>query len=207
MNTRIRVLLADDHPPLRAGLAAIFQAQPDFQIVAQAGSGTEAVALAAREKPDVCVLDLRMPGGDGVETTRALTARDPGARVLILTTYDHEEDIFRALEAGARGYLLKDATSEELLAAVRLVHKGERHLPPAIAARLAERLIHPALTPREMDVLRLVARGRSNKEIATAMFVTEETVKTHVKALFHKLDVHDRAEAVTVAAQRGLLRL
>jgi two-component system, NarL family, response regulator len=127
--------------------------------------------------------------------------------VLILTTYDLEEDIFRALEAGARGYLLKDATSEELLAAVRLIHKGERHLPPAIAARLAERLIRTALTPREMDVLRLVARGRSNKEIATAMFVTEETVKTHVKALFLKLGVHDRAEAVTVAAQRGLLRL
>jgi two-component system NarL family response regulator len=207
MNTRIRLLLADDHPPLRAGLAAIFQAQPDFQIVAEAGSGAEAVALAAREKPDVCILDLRMPGGDGVEATRRLVAQDPGARVLILTTYDLEEDIFRALEAGARGYLLKDATSEELLAAVRLIHKGERHLPPAIAARLAERLIRTALTPREMDVLRLVARGRSNKEIATAMFVTEETVKTHVKALFLKLGVHDRAEAVTVAAQRGLLRL
>ena len=207
MNTRIRLLLADDHPPLRAGLAAIFQAQPDFQIVAQASSGAEAVALGAREKPDVCILDLRMPGGDGVETTRALIAQDPCARVLILTTYDHEEDIFRALEAGARGYLLKDATSEELLVAVRHVHLGGRHLPPAIAARLAERLIRPTLTPREMDVLRLVARGRSNKEIATAMFVSEETVKTHVKALFLKLDVHDRAEAVSVAAKRGLLRL
>lgn len=207
MNPCIRLLLADDHPPLRAGLAAIFQAQPDFQIVAEAGSGAEAIALAAVENPDVCVLDLRMPEGDGVETTRALVAHKPQARVLILTTYDHEEDIYRALEAGARGYVLKDTTSEELLTAVRQVHKGERYLPPAIASRLAERIIRPALTPREMDVLRLVARGRSNKEIATAMFVTEETVKTHVKALFQKLGVHDRAEAVTVAAQRGLLRL
>lgn len=207
MNPRIRLLLADDHPPLRAGLAAIFQAHADFEVVAQAGGGAEAVALAVSEKPDVCVLDLRMPEGDGVETTRALVAQNPNARVLILTTYDHEEDIYRALEAGARGYVLKDTTSEELLTAVRQIHKGERFLPPAIAARLAERIIRAALTPREMDVLRLVARGRSNKEIATAMFVTEETVKTHVKALFQKLGVHDRAEAVTVAAQRGLLRL
>lgn len=207
MNAPIRLLLADDHPPLRAGLAAIFNAQPDLQVVAEAGSGAEALALAAAEKPEVCILDLRMPGGDGVETTRALLAQDPGARVLIVTTYDNEEDIFRALEAGARGYVLKDATSEELLAAVRQVHAGERYLPPAIAARLADRLIRPALTPREMDVLRLVARGRSNKEIAAAMFVAEETVKTHVKALFQKLNVHDRAAAVTVAAQRGLLRL
>ena len=137
----------------------------------------------------------------------SLIALDPDARILILTTYDDEEGIFRAVEAGARGYLLKDATSEELIEAVRQVHAGQRHVPPVIAARLADRLIRPALTPRELDVLRLVSRGRSNKEIAAAMFVSEETVKTHMKSLFGKLNVHDRAAAVTVAAQRGLLRL
>jgi two-component system NarL family response regulator len=205
MSDPIRILLADDHPPLRAGLAAILNSQPDFKVVAEAGSGSEAVEVSA--EVDVYILDLRMPDGDGIATIKRLIARDPSARVMVLTTYDNEEDIFQALESGARGYLLKDTTKEELIDAVRQVHRGERYLPQAVAARLADRLIRPSLTPRELDVLRLVSRGRSNKEMASAMFISEETVKTHMKALFQKLGVHDRAEAVSVSLQRGIIRL
>ena len=205
MNQPIRLFLADDHPSLRAGLAAILERQPDLKVVAEAGSGRE--VMASKEAADVYVLDLRMPDGDGVQTIKALLARDPAAKVLVLTTYDNEEDIFQALEAGARGYLLKDTTKEELIAAVRQVHQGERYLPQNIASRLADRLIRPNLTPREMDVLRLVCRGRTNKEIASAMFISEETVKSHMKSLFQKLGVHDRAEAVAVSMQRGLIRI
>lgn len=205
MSAPIRILLADDHPPLRAGLAAILNSQDDFQVVAEAGSGAE--VMAVREEIDVHILDLRMPEGDGISTIKRLVARDPSVKVLVLTTYDNEEDIFQALEAGARGYLLKDTTKEELIEAVRQVQRGERYLPQAVAARLADRLIRPSLTPRELDVLRLVSRGRSNKEMASAMFVSEETVKTHMKALFQKLGVHDRAEAVSVSLQRGIIRL
>ena len=205
MKKPIRLFLADDHPPLRAGLAAILTSQPDLKVVAEAGSGRE--VMASKESADVYVVDLRMPNGDGIQTIQALIARDPAARVLVLTTYDNEEDIFQALEAGARGYLLKDTTKEELIAAVRQVHQGERYLPQNIASRLADRLIRPNLTPREMDVLRLVSRGRTNKEMASAMFISEETVKSHMKSLFLKLGVHDRAEAVSVSMQRGLIRL
>ena len=205
MSQAIRILLADDHPPLRAGLAAILNSQPDLEVVAEAGSGRE--VMGAREAADVYVLDLRMPDGDGIQTIKDLIARDPAAKVMVLTTYDNEEDIFRALEAGARGYLLKDTTREEIIAAVRQIHGGERYLPQAVAARLADRLIRPSLTPRELDVLRLVSRGRTNKEMASAMFISEETVKTHMKSLFQKLGVHDRAEAVSVSLQRGLIRL
>ncbi|MCW1913650.1 response regulator transcription factor [Luteolibacter sp. GHJ8] len=205
MKKPIRILLADDHPPLRAGLAAILNGQSDFKVVAEAGSGAEVMRSA--EVADVYILDLRMPDGDGIQTIRDLIARDSATHVMVLTTYDNEEDIFRALEAGARGYLLKDTTSEELVAAVRQIHAGERYLPQAVAARLADRLIRPNLTPRELDVLRLVSRGRTNKEMASAMFISEETVKTHMKSLFQKLGVHDRAEAVSVSLQRGLIRL
>lgn len=204
MNQKIRLFLADDHPSLRAGLTAILESQPDLVVVAEAGSGRE--VMLSRETADVYVLDLRMPEGDGVETIKALLARDPALKVLVLTTYDNEEDVFQALEAGARGYLLKDTTKEELVNAVRLIHQGERYLPQNIASRLADRLIRPKLTPREMDVLRLVSRGRTNKEMASAMFISEETVKSHMKSLFLKLGVHDRAEAVSVSMQRGLIR-
>lgn len=207
MNDPIRILLADDHPSLRAGLASILNAQPDLTVVAEAGSGNESLSKAALVKPDLFIVDLRMPDGDGIETIRKLVETDPAAKILVMTTYDNEEDIFKALEAGARGYILKDTTREEIIEAVRQTHSGNRYLPPAIAARLADRMIRPSLTPREFDVLRLVARGRSNKEIASAMFVTEETVKSHMKGLFQKLEVHDRAEAVSTALQRGLLRI
>lgn len=207
MNPPIRILLADDHPSLRAGLAGILDSQPDFQVVAEAGSGRETLEKTALHPPDLVILDLRMPDGDGIQTLRVLAKSHPEVKVLVLTTYDHEEDIFAALEAGARGYLLKDTTREEIIAAVRRIHEGHRFLPQAIASRLADRMVRPGLTPRELDVLRLVSRGRANKEIAAAMFVSEETVKTHMKSLFQKLGVHDRAEAVAVSLQRGLLRM
>ncbi|BCU79550.1 response regulator transcription factor [Luteolibacter sp. LG18] len=204
MNAPIRLILADDHPSLRAGLVAILERQPDLKVVAECGSGRE--VMKSPETADVYIVDLRMPDGDGVQTIKALLARDASAKVLVLTTYLSEEDVFQALEAGARGYLLKDTTKEELVDAIRRIHQGERYLPQAIAARLADRMIRPRLTPRELDVLRLVCRGRSNKEIASAMFVSEETVKTHMRSLFTKLNVHDRAEAVSVSIQRGLIR-
>lgn len=205
MKNPIRIFLADDHPALRSGLASIIDAQPGFKVVGQAGTGRETVL--AKVEADVYVVDLRMPDGDGIEVIQALLKRDPETKVVVLTTYDNEEDVFRALEAGARGYLLKDTTTEELVEALRRVHGGERHLPPAIASRLADRLVRPSLTPRELDVLRLVAKGRSNKELAAAMFVSEETIKTHMKSLFQKLGVHDRAQAVSVSLQRGIIRL
>lgn len=204
MKNPIRLIVADDHPSLLAGLVAILERQPDLKVIAEAGSGREVVE--SKETADVYILDLRMPNGDGVETIKALVARDPAVKVLVLTTYDNEEDIFHALEAGARGYLLKDTTKEEIVEAVRRVYQGERYLPQAIAARLADRLIRPQLTPREIDVLRLASRGRTNKEMASAMFISEETVKSHMKSLFLKLGVHDRTQAVAVSIQRGLIR-
>lgn len=207
MKAPIRILLADDHPSLRAGLASILNAQPDLAVVAEADSGPDALNAAKSAKPDVIIMDLRMPGGDGIDAIKQLIKRDPDTKVLVLTTFDNEEDVFSALEAGARGYILKDTTREEIIEAVRQVHAGNRFLPPAIAARLADRMIRPGLTPRELDVLRLVSRGRTNKEIAAAMFISDETVKSHMKGLFQKLGVHDRAEAIAVALQRGLLRL
>ncbi|MEO5714200.1 MAG: response regulator transcription factor [Luteolibacter sp.] len=205
MKNSIRIFLADDHPALRAGLAAILNSQPDIEVVGEAGSGRE--TLESGIAADVYIVDLRMPEGDGVHVIRQLRERDSECKVLVLTTYDNEEDVFRALEAGARGYLLKDTTSEELVAAIHQVHAGERHMSHAIASRLADRLVRPTLTPRELDVLRLVAKGRTNKELASAMFVSEETVKSHMKALFQKLGVHDRAEAVSVSLKRGIIRL
>jgi DNA-binding NarL/FixJ family response regulator len=207
MSAPIRILLADDHPSLRDGLASILNSQPDLTVVAEAGTGREAVEKAKTINPDVMIVDLRMPDGDGIQTIRELAVSNPGIMTLVLTTYDNEEDIFCALEAGARGYILKDTTRQEIIEAVRQIHAGKRFLPPAVAARLADRMIRPTLTPRELDVLRLVSRGRTNKEMAAAMFVSEETIKTHMKGLFQKLGVHDRAEAVGIALQRGLLRL
>jgi two-component system, NarL family, response regulator len=207
MSTPIRILLADDHPSLRDGLASILTSQPDLSVVAEAGTGREAVEQFKQHKPDVLIVDLRMPDGDGIQTIKELVELDPAVTILVLTTYDNEEDIFSALESGARGYILKDTTREEIIEAVRQVHAGNRYLPSAVAARLADRMIRPSLTPRELDVLRLVSRGRTNKEMAVAMFISEETVKSHMKGLFQKLGVHDRAEAVGIALQRGLLRL
>ena len=207
MNPSIRIILADDHPSLRAGLASILHSQPDFNVVAEAGSGREVIAKLREHPADVLVLDLRMPDGDGILILQAIAELNLSVKVLVFTTYDNEEDVFAALEAGALGYLLKDTTKEEIITAIREIHEGRRYLPQAIAGRLANRIVRPRLTPRELDVLRLVFRGRTNKAIASAMFVSEETVKTHMRSLFQKLGVHDRAEAVSVSLKRGLIRL
>ncbi len=202
----IRLLVADDHPVTREGLALILDHQPDMAVVAQAGDGEAAVAQYHAHRPDVAVLDLQMPRLTGAEATAAICAGAPGARVLLLTTYDGDEDIYRAMRAGALGYLLKDAPREEILRAVRAAHAGRRVLSPGVGAKLADRLAQPALTPREREVLALVARGKANKEIAFALGVSEGTVKSHLNAVTAKLGVSSRTEAALAAERRGLLR-
>lgn len=202
-----RVLVADDHPVVRAGLAAVLVQQPDLELVAEAENGERAVALYREHRPNVCLMDLRMPVMDGVDAIRAITTEFPAARILALTTYEGDADIRRALEAGAWGYLLKDMLLTDVIQAVRAVRRGERVIPNAVAARLAEFPERSDLTERELEVLHLVARGLSNKEAAQALGRTDETVKIHLKNIFAKLDVTDRTGAVTVALTRGLIHL
>ena len=203
----LRVLIADDHLVVREGLAALINRSPDMTVVAEASTGREAVEQFLLHCPDVALLDLRMPEMDGVEVIAAIREQVPTARLVVLTTYADEEDIHRSLRAGARGYLLKDAPRHELLDCLRAVHDGQTVIPPAIALKLASRLMATELTPRELDVLRLLATGKSNKQIAAALFIAEGTVKTHVNALLRKLDAADRTGVVTLALKRGLLRL
>jgi two-component system NarL family response regulator len=202
----LRVLLADDHPVVLEGLAALL-AGAGMAVVATARTGEEAVALHARHRPDVTLLDLRMPAGGGVEAIRRIRAADPSARLLVLTTFDTDEEVFRAVEAGAAGYLLKTAPPEELTRAIADVAAGRRVIPPAIAARLADRVAGSELTPRELEVLAAVARGEGNREIARRLAITEGTVKGHVSNVLDKLGVRSRTQAVTAALARGLVRL
>jgi two-component system, NarL family, response regulator len=204
---RIRVLVADDHPVVRAGLSAVLVQEADMQLAAEAENGERAVALYREHRPDVALMDLRMPVMDGVAAIEAITAEFPAARVLALTTYEGDADIRRALEAGARGYLLKDMLLTDVIRAVRAVHRGERVIPHAVAARLAEFPERSDLTERELEVLQLVAKGLSNKDVARVIGRTDETVKIHLKNVFAKLGVADRTEAVTVAIGRGLIHL
>ncbi len=204
---RIRVLVADDHPVVRAGLAAVIAEEADLLLVAQAENGERACGLFREHRPDVVLMDLRMPIMDGVQAIRTITAEFPAARILALTTYEGDADIRRALEAGARGYLLKDMLLTEVITAIRAVRRGDRVIPTAVAARLAEFPERSDLTERELEVLQLVARGLSNKQVARAIGRTDETVKIHLKNMFAKLGVADRTEAVTVALARGLIHL
>ena len=206
----IRVLIADDHPVVRAGLQGMLASQPDFELVGEATTGVEAVALAAQLRPDVVLIDLRMAELDGVAATAQIRAQQPKIPVLVLTTYDSNADILRAIEAGATGYLLKDTPRDELFAAIRSVAQGKAVLAPAVATRLLRQRQMPAeekLSARELEVLTLVARGASNKEIARSLHLSEATVKSHLVHLFEKLAVSDRTAAVTVALERGVLRL
>lgn len=203
----IRVLVADDHPIVRAGLSALVDDHPRMRLVAEAETGAKAVALAMAHRPDVILMDLRMPEMGGVEAIRAIRSSWPNARVIVLTTYDGDEDIYQALQAGARAYLLKDASRGELLEAVEAVHRGEMRIPPEVGAKLAERLVGPALTERELEVLRRIVAGRSNKEIAADLSVSEGTVKFHVNNVLGKLGVADRTQAVTEAIRRGMVSL
>lgn len=204
----IRVLIVDDHPVVRVGLRGMLAATDDIEVVGEAGSGTEAESLAAAVSPDVVLMDLRMPGGDGVGATTRLLAAHPRLRVLVLTTYDSDADILRAIEAGAAGYLLKDTALATLAEAVRAAHRGETVLAPPVAARLVRQMREPAtpaLTPREIEVLGLVSRGLSNVEIGRTLYIGEATVKTHLLRIFGKLGVSDRTAAVTAALARGII--
>jgi DNA-binding NarL/FixJ family response regulator len=206
----IRLVIADDHLVVRTGLRAMLGTEPDIDIVGEATTGAQAVDLTDRLSPDVVLMDLRMPKVDGVAATARIRERHPKIHVLVLTTYDTDADILKAIEAGATGYLLKDATRDELVRAVRAAARGSSVLTPAVASRLMDRLRAPeqeALSAREIEILEHVARGRTNKEIAAALFISEATVKTHLLHIFAKLDVQDRTQAVTVALDRGILRL
>ncbi len=206
----IRLLIADDHPVVRSGLKAILATQPDFELVAEADNGETAVTLFAQFQPDVTLMDLQMPCMDGLTAIRLIRAGHPQAYVLVLTTFNTDADILPALEAGATGYLVKDAPADELFRAVRAAARGEKVLAPVVAARLMERLAAPAeksLSGREIEVLELAARGAANREIAGRLHITEATVKSHFVRIFAKLGVADRTAAVTAALEKKIIRL
>ena len=203
---QIRLLVADDHVLILEGLAAAIGRQEDMKVVARARDGREAVDLWKMHRPDVTLLDLRMPKLNGVDVIRAIRDEEAAARVIVQTTYDTDEEVYQAIRAGARAYLLKDGPLEELLDCIRKVHAGETCLPSALGAKLAARTSSDALTSREIDVLKLLAKGRSNKEIGSNLFISESTVKSHVRSMFTKLHAMSRTEAVAAANQRGLLQ-
>lgn len=205
--TPIRILIVDDHAVVRTGLRSMIDTQPDMNVVAEAATGREAVELFREYRPDIVLMDLRMPGTSGVEATALIREQFPSARIIVLTTYDGDEIIYRALQAGARAYLLKDIPKAEFLESVRAVHSGKYCIPPAVAARLAQRLPHADLSSRELDVLKLIVEGMSNKEIASALSVTESTIKNHINSLLDKLNVRDRTQAATAALRRGIVSL
>jgi DNA-binding NarL/FixJ family response regulator len=202
----IRVLIADDHPVIREGLSAILRSEKDIKIVAEATDGEEACKLYDRHSPDVVILDLRMPKKDGLQVvTELMFSRRPKPRIIVMTTYETEEDVRRALRAGAKSYLVKGALSEQILETVRKVAEGEASVSPKIASKLTESMSHPELSPRELQVLRHVASGRSNKEIGQELHITEHTVKAHLKSILTRLDAMGRTEAVAIATKRGLI--
>src|SRR6187397_1874381 len=204
---RARVLVVDDHALMRTGVANIMKQEADLQVVAEAGNGVEALEAYDRHHPDVTLLDLRMPVMEGVEVVLRLRERDPRARVIVLTTYDTDDEISRALKAGAKAYVLKDIAADALIACIRDVLAGKTYIAPAAAAKLAEGVTRVRLTPRELSTLRLLADGKANKEIAAALEIAERTVKTHLGHLFEKLGVTSRTEAIRVATRRGLVRM
>jgi two-component system NarL family response regulator len=205
--TRIRVLIADDHGVVREGLVSMIQRnRADMTVVGEASDGRDAVELWKQQRPDVTLVDLRMPALDGVEVIKEIRATDKKARIIVLTTFDGDEDIYRAIQAGAKGYLLKDVPREALMDSIRRVHAGETSVPLHLVAKLANRVSGETLSEREIEVLKLMAQGKSNKEIATALFISEGTVKSHGKSIFSKLNVGSRTEAVAEATRRGFLR-
>jgi DNA-binding NarL/FixJ family response regulator len=207
-DNRIRILVVDDHQAFRMGLVAMVNEYPDMQVVAEAGTATQAIDLCRTFRPAVVLMDLRLPGGlGGVEATLAIKREFPASSIIVITTYDGDEDIYRALQSGAQGYLLKDMSKEELVDAIRAVHGGGCHIPPNVANRLAARVGRPDLTLREIEVLKCVVKGKSNKEIAHELHVTDDTVKGHLKNVFAKLGVSDRTQAAMSALQHGIMHL
>ena len=207
MSAPLRVAIVDDHPIVREGLVSILARRGGMDVVGEAGDGAGAVDLVLAARPDVTLIDLRMPGVGGVEAISRVRASWPEARFVVLTTFDTDEDVYRAIQAGARAYLLKDAPAEELVDTIRAVHRGLRRIPPEIAAKLVERVTSADLTEREVDVLRRVALGQSNREVGEALGITEGTVKTHVTHILEKLGARDRTQAVRIALQRGIVDL
>jgi DNA-binding NarL/FixJ family response regulator len=204
---KIRVLIADDHVTVLEGLAAMIGRQPDMVVVAEAADGQEAIDLWITHRPEVTLLDLRMPKLDGVGAIEEIRKRDSSARIIVLTTYDTDTEILRAVKAGTKAYLLKDARREELLDCIRRVHRGETCFPASLVEKVAAGLSSEPLTGRELNVLELLARGKSNKEIGVSLYISETTVKSHLRSIFRKLNVLSRTEAISVAGRRGLIRL
>jgi DNA-binding NarL/FixJ family response regulator len=204
---QIRIFSVDDHPLLREGIAALVNNQPDMVVVGEASTGGEALQLYGQLQPDVTLLDLRLPDMSGIDTLIALRSEFPDARIIMLTTFEGDVEIHRALQAGARGYLLKNMPPSELLDVIRQVHAGKKRIPAAIASQLAEHMSSETLTEREVEVLREVAAGNKNREIANKLFISEETVKVHVKHIMEKLGASDRTQAVTIGVRRGIIQL
>jgi DNA-binding NarL/FixJ family response regulator len=207
VSPRIRVLTVDDHPLLREGIATLLNSQPDMEVVAQAATGRDGIQEFATHRPDVTLMDLRLPDMSGIDTLAAIRAESPEARILVLSTSDGDVEIQRALSAGAYGYLLKSMPPRELVDAIRQVHAGRKRIPPEVAAHIAEHLGDESLTPREIEVLGLVASGNRNKEIGARLFISEETVKVHVKHVMDKLGASDRTQAVAIAIRRGIIQV
>ena len=203
----IRILTVDDHALLRKGIAALLNAEPDMELVAEAANGEEAISEFKRHRPDVTLMDLQMPDMNGIECIIAIRGDFPQARIVVLTTYPGDVQVVRALKAGARAYLLKSRVNKELPEVIRAVHAGQKRIPPEVAAELAEHTAEDDLSPREIDVLRLIAAGNANKEIACKLFIAEETVKSHVTRILAKLQANDRTHAVTTALKRGIIEL
>jgi two-component system NarL family response regulator len=204
---RIRVMVVDDHFVVRMGLSGSINVEPDMMVASEASTGEQAVVTYRKDRPDIVLMDLKLPGMSGVDATKAICKEFPGAAIIMLSTHDGEEDIYRSLQAGARTYLLKTAARNELIDTIRAVHSGERSISPAVGARLAERMTHPDLTAREIGVLELIVKGKSNKEIASDLSIAEVTVKLHVGHILTKLGVNDRTQATTTALQRGIIHL
>jgi DNA-binding NarL/FixJ family response regulator len=206
-STPIRILIVDDHPIVRNGLVLMVKYESGMETVAEASSGAEAIAQFHQHQPDVTLMDLRLGDMNGVEVIASIRQNFPAARIVILTTYDTDEDIYRGLQTGAKGYILKDAPLDELLKAIRTVHAGQQYIPPEVGAKLAERLSRPQLSDREREVLQLMAQGKSNQDVADSLHIAENTVKYHVNNILSKLGVSDRTQAVLLALKRGIANL
>ena len=203
----IQVLIADDHVMVAQGLTILLESQSDIRVIGRASNGREAIDLFRQHQPDIVLMDLRMPEMSGVEATIAICAEFKQARIIVLTTYDGDEDIYRGLRAGAKGYLLKDAEAQELLSAIRAVHAGQQYIPPAVGAKLVEHMGIPELSNRELEVLNLMARGKNNQEISAELSISESTVKFHTKNIMSKLRANDRSQAIITALKRGVITI